>query len=121
VLYRVKLYLSGGLTPMPLDCYLGSFYTSAETVHFNESSYKMKHRKRIFIEDRAQIKRQICSNVLDAYKSLPKQRDTAVKIFSRLRDEYEFTDGESSVRGHVHQIKELLELDKTGRLYSTRF
>lgn len=45
-------------------------------------------------------------------ESPPKQRHTAVKIFNRLKDEYDFKGGESTVRGHVRQIKAVLELDK---------
>ena len=45
-------------------------------------------------------------------ESPPKQRHTAVRIFNRLKDEYDFKGGESTVRGHVRQIKAVLELDK---------
>jgi transposase len=45
-------------------------------------------------------------------ESPPKQRHTAVKIFNRLQDEYDFTGGESTVRGHVQRIKLMLEQHK---------
>jgi transposase len=38
-------------------------------------------------------------------ESPPKQRHTAVKIFNRLKDEYDFKGGESTVRGQSVKLR----------------